>query len=98
MSAKMSEKKCMKFTRHTLCIGDRVRIVQSDQRFTGTVSGFDTASLDGLVIPVPVFRLDDGRALSGMECWWLPVEEALQAEAFVEKMKEEEKVGNEDGK
>ena len=36
--------------------------------------------------------------LSGMECWWLPVDEALQAEAFVEKMKEEEKVGNEDGK
>ena len=99
----MEEKKCMKFSIHTLCVGDKVRIIATgkgegvDERKTATVTGFGTHNIGDHAFTVPEFRTDDGVDLDGTQCWWIPIDEALKAEAFVSRMSEIEKVGNDNG-
>lgn len=98
----MKERKCMKFSSHTLCVGDKVRLVitsvnAEDERKTATVTGFGPHNIGEHTFMVPEFHADDGVDLDGSRCWWIPLDEALKAEAFFHRIKEIEKVGNDNG-
>lgn len=83
-------RKCMGFTQYTLCVGDKVRIVQSDEIYTGTVIGFSAVSFDGVEIPIPIFRKESGEKVDGTGCWWVPLDKALQIEGTVKTQEEKE--------
>jgi hypothetical protein len=61
---------------YTLNVGDRVRIVEFDskEKIVGVYRGRgETGS--------PEFRSENGSIIHGYECWWLPLEDAIEIES-----------------